>query len=61
MLGRVVSTGLLLAFSLSIIGVLIIPLDATGVLGLVTVVFVPQLAEVLVIANAIRAARTTAQ
>jgi cation-transporting P-type ATPase G len=46
-----------IGFSLAIIGVLI-PLAATGVLGLATVVFVHELAEVLVIANAIRAART---
>ncbi|OZG29789.1 cadmium-translocating P-type ATPase [Williamsia sp. 1138] len=45
--------------SLAIIGVLI-PLAATGILGLATVVFVHELAEVLVIANAIRAARTSA-
>ncbi|WP_394618724.1 heavy metal translocating P-type ATPase [Lentzea sp. JNUCC 0626] len=43
--------------SMAIIGVLI-PLAAFGVLGLATVVFVHELAEVLVIANAIRAART---
>ncbi|MCZ0914037.1 cation-translocating P-type ATPase [Gordonia sp. Swx-4] len=48
-----------IGFSLAIIGVLI-PLAATGVLGLATVVFVHELAEVLVIANAIRAARTKA-
>ncbi|TSD47226.1 cadmium-translocating P-type ATPase [Rhodococcus sp. KBS0724] len=47
-----------IGLSLAIIGVLI-PLAATGVLGLATVVFVHELAEVLVIANAIRAARTT--
>jgi cation-transporting ATPase G len=46
-----------IAFSLAIIGVLI-PLAATGVLGLATVVFVHEFAEVLVIGNAIRAART---
>ena len=44
--------------SLAIIGVLI-PLAAFGVLGLATVVFVHELAEVLVILNAIRAAKTT--
>ncbi|GAA2807931.1 heavy metal translocating P-type ATPase [Crossiella cryophila] len=44
--------------SLAIIGVLI-PLAAFGVLGLATVVFVHELAEVLVILNAIRAARGT--
>jgi cation-transporting ATPase G len=44
--------------SMAIIGVLI-PLAATGVLGLATVVLVHELAEVLVIGNAIRAARTT--
>ncbi|WHT23384.1 cation-translocating P-type ATPase [Crossiella sp. CA-258035] len=43
--------------SLAIIGVLI-PLAAFGVLGLAAVVFVHELAEVLVILNAIRAART---
>ncbi|QUH02133.1 cadmium-translocating P-type ATPase [Saccharopolyspora erythraea] len=43
--------------SMAIIAVLI-PLAAAGVLGLATVVFVHELAEVLVIANAIRAART---
>jgi Cd2+/Zn2+-exporting ATPase/cation-transporting ATPase G len=43
--------------SLGIIAVLI-PLAALGVLGLATVVFVHELAEVLVIGNAIRAART---
>jgi cation-transporting P-type ATPase G len=42
--------------SLAIIGVLI-PLAAFGVLGLATVVFVHELAEVLVIVNAIRAAK----
>ncbi|WCT05789.1 heavy metal translocating P-type ATPase [Rhodococcus qingshengii] len=47
-----------IGLSLAIIGVLI-PLAATGVLGLATVVFIHELAEVLVIANAIRAARTT--
>ncbi|MCK2244147.1 MULTISPECIES: cation-translocating P-type ATPase [unclassified Crossiella] len=45
--------------SLAIIGVLI-PLAAFGVLGLATVVFVHELAEVLVILNAIRAARLPA-
>lgn len=44
--------------SLAIIGVLI-PLAGFGVLGLATVVFVHEAAEVLVIANAIRAAKTT--
>ncbi|CAM3740004.1 cation-translocating P-type ATPase [Kibdelosporangium persicum] len=44
--------------SLAIITVLI-PLAAFGVLGLATVVFVHELAEVLVILNAIRAARTS--
>ncbi|MEH1127132.1 heavy metal translocating P-type ATPase [Micromonospora sp. CPCC 206061] len=44
--------------SLLIIGALI-PLAATGVLGLATVVFIHELAEVIVIANAVRAARTT--
>ena len=43
-------------FSLLIIGVLI-PLAALGVLGLATVVIVHESAEVLVILNAIRAAR----
>jgi cation-transporting ATPase G len=43
--------------SLAIITVLI-PLAALGVLGLATVVFIHELAEVLVILNAIRAART---
>lgn len=47
-----------IAVSIAIIGVLV-PLAATGVLGLTTVVLVHELAEVLVIANAIRAARTT--
>ncbi|OZD70501.1 cadmium-transporting ATPase [Rhodococcus sp. 06-1059B-a] len=47
-----------IGFSIAIIGVLV-PLAATGVLGLATVVLVHELAEVLVIANAIRAARTT--
>ncbi|WP_084509235.1 heavy metal translocating P-type ATPase [Nocardia pseudovaccinii] len=46
-----------IALSLTIISVLI-PLAATGVLGLATVVFVHEFAEVLVIGNAIRAART---
>ncbi|NME81494.1 cation-translocating P-type ATPase [Rhodococcus sp. 105337] len=46
-----------IGFSLAIIAVLI-PLAATGVLGLATVVFIHESAEVLVIANAIRAART---
>ena len=44
-------------FSLLIIGVLI-PLAASGVLGLATVVVVHETAEVLVILNAVRAART---
>ncbi|MFC9788351.1 heavy metal translocating P-type ATPase [Rhodococcus sp. NPDC127528] len=48
-----------IGFSLAIIAVLI-PLAATGVLGLAAVVFVHEFAEVLVIANAIRAARATA-
>ncbi|SEL93372.1 heavy metal translocating P-type ATPase [Rhodococcus maanshanensis] len=47
-----------IGFSLAIITVLI-PLAATGVLGLATVVFIHEFAEVLVIANAIRAARAT--
>ncbi|MFE3291443.1 heavy metal translocating P-type ATPase [Rhodococcus sp. NPDC059234] len=47
-----------IGFSLAIITVLI-PLAAAGVLGLATVVFVHEFAEVLVIANAIRAARAT--
>ena len=46
-----------IAFSLAIIAVLI-PLAAFGVLGLATVVFIHESAEVLVILNAIRAART---
>ncbi|BDX31589.1 putative cation-transporting ATPase G [Mycobacterium antarcticum] len=45
-----------IAFSLAIIAVLI-PLAAFGVLGLATVVFIHESAEVLVILNAIRAAR----
>ena len=45
-------------FSLLIIATLI-PLAASGVLGLATVVVVHEAAEVLVILNAIRAARTT--
>jgi cation-transporting ATPase G len=45
-----------IGFSLAIITTLI-PLAATGVLGLATVVFVHEFAEVLVILNAIRAAR----
>ncbi len=45
--------------SLAIIAVLI-PLAAFGVLGLAAVVFIHELAEVLVILNAIRAARLTA-
>ncbi|TQC43260.1 cadmium-translocating P-type ATPase [Rhodococcus sp. WS4] len=48
-----------IGLSLAIIGVLI-PLAATGVLGLATVVFIHEFAEVLVIGNAIRAARATA-
>ncbi|MDX8053675.1 cation-translocating P-type ATPase [Lentzea sp. BCCO 10_0798] len=44
--------------SLAIIGVLI-PLAAFGVMGLATVVFVHEFAEVLVILNAIRAAKST--
>jgi cation-transporting ATPase G len=46
-----------IGFSMVIIGSLI-PLAAFGVLGLAAVVFVHELAEVLVILNAIRAART---
>lgn len=46
-----------IGLSLAIITILI-PLAATGVLGLATVVFIHEFAEVLVIANAIRAART---
>lgn len=46
-----------IGFSLAIIGSLI-PLAAFGVLGLATVVLIHELAEVLVILNAIRAART---
>jgi cation-transporting ATPase G len=46
-----------IGLSLVIIGTLI-PLAALGVLGLATVVFIHELAEVLVILNAIRAART---
>jgi heavy metal translocating P-type ATPase len=45
-----------IVFSLAIIAVLI-PLAAFGVLGLATVVFIHEFAEVLVILNAIRAAR----
>ncbi|MCZ4080318.1 cation-translocating P-type ATPase [Rhodococcus sp. H36-A4] len=45
-----------IGLSIAIIGVLI-PLAATGVLGLATVVFIHEAAEVLVIANAVRAAR----
>ncbi|CAN7509273.1 heavy metal translocating P-type ATPase [Mycolicibacterium frederiksbergense] len=48
-----------IAFSLAIITILI-PLAAFGVLGLATVVFIHESAEVLVILNAIRAARTRA-
>ncbi|OZD68935.1 cadmium-translocating P-type ATPase [Rhodococcus sp. 06-1059B-a] len=47
-----------IALSIAIIGILV-PLAATGILSLATVVIVHELAEVLVIANAIRAARTT--
>ncbi|WP_424809453.1 heavy metal translocating P-type ATPase [Rhodococcus sp. 27YEA15] len=47
-----------IGLSLGIIGVLI-PLAATGVLGLTTVIVVHELAEVLVVVNAIRAGRTT--
>ncbi|GKQ36032.1 cation-translocating P-type ATPase [Streptomyces sp. A012304] len=47
-----------IGMSLAIITVLI-PLAALGVLGLATVVFIHELAEVLVIANAIRAAKAT--
>lgn len=46
-----------IGFSLAIIGILV-PLAAFGVLGLATVVLVHEAAEVLVILNAIRAART---
>ncbi|AIY44584.1 heavy metal translocating P-type ATPase [Mycolicibacterium fortuitum] len=46
-----------IGLSLAIIGSLI-PLAAFGVLGLATVVFIHEMAEVLVILNAIRAART---
>lgn len=46
-----------IGFSLAIISVLI-PLAAFGVLGLAMVVLIHELAEVLVILNAIRAART---
>lgn len=46
-----------IAFSMLIIATLI-PLAAFGILGLATVVFVHEMAEVLVILNAIRAART---
>ncbi|MBA2811483.1 cadmium-translocating P-type ATPase [Streptomyces sp. KM273126] len=47
-----------ISMSLAIITTLI-PLAAFGVLGLATVVFIHELAEVLVIANAIRAAKAT--
>ncbi|APU15414.1 MULTISPECIES: heavy metal translocating P-type ATPase [Actinoalloteichus] len=47
------------ALSLAIIAVLI-PLGAVGVLGLASVVFIHELAEVLVILNAVRAARIVA-
>ncbi|MCF6388812.1 cadmium-translocating P-type ATPase [Mycobacterium sp. MBM] len=46
-----------IAISLAIITILI-PLAALGILGLATVVFIHEFAEVLVILNAIRAART---
>ncbi|MCZ0731842.1 heavy metal translocating P-type ATPase [Mycobacterium sp. pW049] len=46
-----------IGFSMAIIGSLI-PLAAFGVLGLATVVFIHEAAEILVILNAIRAART---
>lgn len=46
-----------IGFSMAIITILI-PLAAFGILGLATVVFVHEAAEVLVILNAIRAART---
>jgi cation-transporting ATPase G len=46
-----------IGFSLAIIAILI-PLAALGVLGLATVVLIHESAEVLVILNAIRAART---
>ncbi|ASO20617.1 Cd2+/Zn2+-exporting ATPase/cation-transporting ATPase G [Actinoalloteichus hoggarensis] len=46
-------------FSLAIIAVLV-PLGAFGVLGLASVVFIHELAEVLVILNAVRAARIAA-
>jgi cation-transporting P-type ATPase G len=48
-----------IGFSLAIIAILI-PLAAFGMLGLATVVFIHESAEVLVILNAIRAARTHA-
>ncbi|REE77013.1 cation-transporting ATPase G [Rhodococcus wratislaviensis] len=48
-----------IGLSLAIIGVLV-PLAATGVLGLATVVFIHEFAEVLVIVNAIRAAEAAA-
>ncbi|MEU8560549.1 cation-translocating P-type ATPase [Streptomyces cyaneofuscatus] len=47
-----------IGMSLAIIAALI-PLAAFGVLGLATVVFIHELAEVLIIANAIRAAKAT--
>ncbi|WP_030896755.1 heavy metal translocating P-type ATPase [Streptomyces sp. NRRL S-474] len=47
-----------IGMSLAIITVLI-PLAALGVVGLATVVFLHELAEVLVIANAVRAAKDT--
>lgn len=46
-------------FSLAII-IVLLPLAITGVLGLTAVVLVHELAEVLVIANGLRAARTKA-
>ncbi|MEV4898264.1 cation-translocating P-type ATPase, partial [Nonomuraea sp. NPDC055795] len=46
-----------IGFSLAII-IVLIPLAIAGVLGLATVVFIHELAEVFVIANAVRAART---
>ncbi|BDH59742.1 hypothetical protein MTP03_46810 [Tsukamurella sp. PLM1] len=46
-----------IVLAMLIIGILI-PLAATGVLGLATVVLIHEAAEVLVILNAIRAART---
>ncbi|MEV6324965.1 cation-translocating P-type ATPase [Nocardia sp. NPDC051787] len=49
-----------ITLAMIIIGVLI-PLAAAGMLGLATVVLIHEAAEVLVILNAIRAARTVAQ